>query len=134
MSNRTTITAASKDIVLVPLCKLRKSPKNVRQIPHTKADIKALAASIAAVSMLQYPLVEPEVGPKGKPTGNYLVNAGEGRRLAQLLRAKRKEIKSDQPVSALDSERAAQARPLALVNGRQRLLESPSQRLVAQKD
>jgi ParB family chromosome partitioning protein len=108
MSNRTTIAAASKDIVFVPLCKLRKSPKNVRQIPRTKADIKALAASIAAVGMLQYPLVEPEVGQKGKPTGNYLVNAGEGRRLAQLLRAKRREIKSDEPVRCiLDTEHNA---------------------------
>jgi ParB family transcriptional regulator, chromosome partitioning protein len=108
MSNRTTIAAASKDIVFVPLCKLKKSPKNVRQIPHTKADIKALAASIAAVGMLQYPLVEPEVGPRGKSTGNYLVNAGEGRRLAQLLRAKRKEIKPDEPVRCiLDTEHNA---------------------------
>jgi ParB family transcriptional regulator, chromosome partitioning protein len=101
MSNGTTLTVASKDIVFVPLCQLKKPPKNVRQIPHSKADIKALAASIAAVGMLQYPLVEPEVGPKGKPTGNYLVNAGEGRRLAQLLRAKRKEIKSGEPARCI---------------------------------
>jgi hypothetical protein len=26
--------------------------------------------------------VEPEIGPRGKPTGNYLVNAGEGRRVS----------------------------------------------------
>lgn len=56
MSNRTNVTAASKDIVFVPLCKLKKSPKNVRQIPHTKADIHALAASIRALGMLQYPV------------------------------------------------------------------------------
>ena len=86
MSNRTNIAAASKDIVFVPLNKLKKSPKNVRKLPHTSADIKAFAASIAALGMLQYPVVEPELGPRGKPTGNYLVNAGEGRRLAQLLR------------------------------------------------
>ena len=80
----------SENILFVPLNKLKKSPKNVRKVPHTKADIKAFAASIAALGMLQYPVVEPELGPKGKPTGNYLVNAGEGRRLAQLLRVKRK--------------------------------------------
>jgi hypothetical protein len=27
--------------------------------------------------MLQYPVVEPGLGPRGKPTGNYLVNAGQ---------------------------------------------------------
>jgi ParB family chromosome partitioning protein len=104
MSNRT-IAAAAKNIVFVPLGKLKKSPKNVRKVPHTKADIKAFAASIAAIGMLQYPVVEPELGPKGKPTGNYLVNAGEGRRLAQLLRVKRKEIKADEPIRCiLDTE------------------------------
>jgi ParB family transcriptional regulator, chromosome partitioning protein len=108
MSDRTKIAAASKDIVFVPLSKLKKSPKNVRQVPHTKADIQAFAASIAALGMLQYPVVEPEVGLKGKPTGHYLVNAGEGRRLAQLLRVKRKEIKADEPIRCiLDTEHSA---------------------------
>jgi ParB family transcriptional regulator, chromosome partitioning protein len=107
MSNRA-IAAASKNIVFVPLGKLKKSPKNVRKVPHTSADIKAFAASIAAIGMLQYPVVEPEIGPKGKPTGNYLVNAGEGRRLAQLLRVKRKEIKADEPIRCiLDTEHSA---------------------------
>jgi hypothetical protein len=49
----------------------------VRQVPHSKADINAFAASIAAIGMLQYPVVEAELGPRGKPTGNYLVNAGQ---------------------------------------------------------
>jgi ParB family transcriptional regulator, chromosome partitioning protein len=108
MSDRSKIAAASKNIVFVPLNKLKKSPKNVRKVPHTKADIQALAASIAALGMLQYPVVEPELGPKGKPTGYSLVNAGEGRRLAQLLRAKRKEIKPDEPIPCLlDTEHSA---------------------------
>ena len=107
MSNRTA-KDASKDIVFVPLSRLKKSPKNVRKVPHTKADIKAFAASIGALGMLQYPVVEPELGPRGKPTGNYLVNAGEGRRLAQLLRVKRKEIKPDEPIRCiLDTEHSA---------------------------
>src|SRR5579863_4636765 len=101
MSDRNKIATASKNIVLVPLNRLKKSPKNVRKMPHTKADIQALAASIAALGMLQYPVVEPEIGPKGKPTGFYLVNAGEGRRLAQLLRAKRKEISPDEPIRCI---------------------------------
>jgi ParB family chromosome partitioning protein len=108
MSNRTNIAAATKDIVFVPLNKLKKSPKNVRKVPHTKADIQAFAASIHALGMLQYPVVEPELGPRGGPTGNYLVNAGEGRRLAQLLRVKRKEIKADEPIRCiLDVEHSA---------------------------
>jgi ParB family chromosome partitioning protein len=107
MSNRT-IKDASKDIVFVPLNRLKKSPKNVRKVPHAAADIKAMAASIGAVGMLQYPVVEPELGPRGKPTGIYLVNAGEGRRLAQLLRVKRKEIKADEPIRCiLDTEHSA---------------------------
>jgi ParB family chromosome partitioning protein len=108
MSNRTNIAALNKNILFVPLDRLKKSPKNVRQVPHTKADINAFAASIAALGMLQYPVVEPEIGPRGKPTGNYLVNAGEGRRLAQLLRAKRKQIKGDEPIPCLlDTEHSA---------------------------
>jgi ParB family transcriptional regulator, chromosome partitioning protein len=108
MSDRTKYASASKNLVLVPLDKLKKSPKNVRKIPHTKAEIAALAASIAALGMLQYPVVEPETGPNGKPRGFYLVNAGEGRRLAQLLRAKRKEIKRDELIRCvLDTEHNA---------------------------
>ena len=107
MSNRTT-KDVSKNILSVPLNRLKKSPKNVRKVPHTKADIQALAASIAALSMLQYPVIEPELGPRGKPTGDYLVNAGEGRRLAQLLRVKRKEIRPDEPIRCiLDTEHSA---------------------------
>ncbi|MET4121792.1 ParB-like chromosome segregation protein Spo0J [Bradyrhizobium sp. JR1.5] len=79
--------------------KPKKSPKNVREVPHTPAEIEALAASIASLSMLQFPF-EPELGPKGKPTGHYLVNAGEGRRLAQLL-VKRKEIKQDELIPCI---------------------------------
>jgi ParB family chromosome partitioning protein len=100
MSNRTKIEA-TKNLIFVPLDRLKKSPKNVRKIPHTKADVQGLAASIAALGMLQYPVVEPEIGPRGKLTGCYLVNAGEGRRLAQVLRVKRKEIKADEPVCCL---------------------------------
>ena len=66
MSDRSKIAAASKNIVFVPLNKLKRSPKNVRQVPHSKADIQALSASIAAIGMLQYPVVEPEAWIKGQ--------------------------------------------------------------------
>jgi ParB family chromosome partitioning protein len=105
MTKATALKAESADFVFVPLSKLVKSPKNVRTTPHTKSEILALAASIGALGMLQNPMIEPEIGPRGEPTGNYLVNAGEGRRLAQLLRVKRKEIKADEPIRCvLDTE------------------------------
>lgn len=83
--------------LFIPLNKLKKSPRNARKTPHPEADIEALAASIAAHGMLQNPVVEPEAK-DGKPTGFYLVTIGEGRRQAQLLRAKRKEITKTEPI------------------------------------
>ena len=95
-------------VLFIPLNKLKKSPRNARKTPHSKADIEALAASIAANGMLQNPVVEPESDGKDKPTGFYLVTAGEGRRMAQLLRAKRKEITKSEPVRCLiDTEHNA---------------------------
>ena len=85
----------------IPLSKLKKSPRNVRTVPHTEAAIEALAAGIAARGMLQKPVVEPETNDAGEPTGCFLVTIGEGRRLAQLLRAKRKEIKKTEPISCV---------------------------------
>ena len=92
-------------VLYIPLNKLKKSPKNVRRTPHTAADIDALAASIAAKGLLQNLVVEPECDGRGKQTGSYLVTIGEGRRLAQLLRAKRREIKKTEPIRCvLDTE------------------------------
>src|ERR1043165_9217397 len=83
---------------LIPLNRLKKSPRNARQVPHTKEDIEALAASIAVHGLLQNPVVEPELDRKQKPTGYFLVTIGEGRRQALLLRARRKQITADHPV------------------------------------
>jgi ParB family chromosome partitioning protein len=83
------------------LSKLKKSPRNARRTPHSAAAIEALAASIAAKGMLQKPVVEPELDEAGAPTGAFLVTIGEGRRLAQLLRAKRKEIRKSEPISCV---------------------------------
>src|SRR3982074_383007 len=79
--------------IYVPLNMLKKSPRNVRKVEHTAAEIEELAASITANGMLQNLVVEPARNEAGKDTGHYLVTMGEGRRLAQLLRAKRKHIK-----------------------------------------
>ena len=84
--------------IIVPLNKLKKSPSNARRVPHGEAAIAALAASIAVKGMLQPPVVAPEVDGQGKKTGCYLVTAGEGRRLALLLRASRKEIRKTEGV------------------------------------
>jgi ParB family chromosome partitioning protein len=92
---------ASGTVVFIPLNKLKKSPRNARKTPHPKADIEALAASIAANGILQNPVVEPERTGDGHFTGNYLVTIGEGRRQAQLLRAKRKEIAKAEPIRCL---------------------------------
>lgn len=43
----------------------------------------------------------PETKTDGTPTGCYLVAAGEGRRLAQELRAKRREIRRTEPVRCI---------------------------------
>lgn len=85
----------------ISLDKLKKSDENVRKVPHTSADIKALANSIDARGQIQNPVVKTEQDAHGNATGFYLVTAGEGRRLAQLLRVKRKKIKADHPIPCL---------------------------------
>lgn len=85
-------------VVEIPLNKLKKSPRNARKVPHSEAAIEALAASIAAKGLLQAPVVEPELDEEGRPTGFWFVTIGEGRRLAQLLRVRRKQIRKTEPV------------------------------------
>lgn len=100
--------------ILVPLNKLKKSPRNVRKVAHTAADIEALAASIGANGLLQNLVVEPETDGDGAETGFYLVTIGEGRRLAQLLRAKRRQIKKTELIRCmLDTDHDAHEVSLA---------------------
>lgn len=100
--NAVTETVAAESVsgveIFVPLAKLKKSPRNARKVPHGEAAIEALAASIQHKGLIQNLVVEPEVKPDGTPTGCYFVTAGEGRRLAMLLRVKRKQIKKSEPV------------------------------------
>lgn len=84
--------------ILIPLDRLKRSPRNARKTPHSNETIETYAASIAAKGILQNLVVEPELEPEGEPTGFYFVTIGEGRRLAQVLRAKRKEIEPNEPV------------------------------------
>ncbi len=97
-SAETASVAASGETVFIPLNKLKKSPRNARKTPHSEVDIEAYAASIAAKGILQNLVVEPERDEVGQPTGFYFVTIGEGRRLAQLLRVKRKELKKTEPI------------------------------------
>jgi hypothetical protein len=87
---------ASSSEIFVPLKKL----KNARKMPHGEAAIEALAGSIRQ-GMLQNLVVEPDVDANGAATGFYLVTVGEGRRLAQPLRAKRKQITKSEPVRCI---------------------------------
>lgn len=100
--NAVTETVAAKPVsgveIFVPLAKLKKSPRNARKVPHGEAAIAALAASIQHKGLIQNLVVEPETKDDGTPTGNYFVTAGEGRRQAMLLRAKRKQIKKSELV------------------------------------
>ncbi|WP_142847999.1 ParB/RepB/Spo0J family partition protein [Telmatospirillum sp. J64-1] len=97
-TDNTAPTVEHGTTVFIPLNKLKKHPKNARKTPHSEASIEAKAASIAAKGMLQNLVVEPEQNADGEPTGFYLVSVGEGRRLAQLLRVKRKQIKKTEPI------------------------------------
>jgi ParB family chromosome partitioning protein len=101
MTAKTQQPAETGITLYIPLNRLKKSPRNARKTPHPQADIEALAASIAAKGLLQNLVVEPERNGDGKETGYYLVTIGEGRRLAHLLRAKRKEIRKTEPVRCI---------------------------------
>lgn len=97
-TDNTAPTVEHVTTVFIPLNKLKRHPKNARKTPHSEASIEAKAASIAAKGILQNLVVEPETNAEGEPTGFYLVSIGEGRRQAQLLRVKRKEIKKTEPI------------------------------------
>ncbi|MDI1281698.1 ParB/RepB/Spo0J family partition protein [Brevundimonas sp.] len=94
--------------LIVPLNRLKASPKNARKTPHSPATIEAFAASIKVKGVLQPPVVEVERDGEGAPTGNYLVSIGEGRRQGLRLLAKRKAIKRTHPVRVIvDAENDA---------------------------
>ena len=87
--------------IVVPLNRLKASPRNARKVKHSAAAIEALAASIRAKGVLQAPVVEIERDREGATTGNYLVTIGEGRRQALRMLVKRKAIKSTHPVKVV---------------------------------
>lgn len=89
---------------LIPLDRLIKSPDNARKTPHSPAALASLRASTAAKGILQNLIVKPERDDHGAETGFYYVTAGEGRRLAQIARAKDAEIPRDTPIPCVIRE------------------------------
>lgn len=87
--------------IIIPLNRLKASPRNARKVRHSAAAIEALAASIRAKGVLQAPVVEIERDGEGAATGNYLVTIGEGRRQALRTLVKRKAIKRTHPVKVV---------------------------------
>lgn len=87
--------------IVVPLNRLKASPRNARKVKHSAAAIEALAASIRAKGVLQAPVVEIERDGVGAATGNYLVTIGEGRRQALRMLVKRKAIRRTHPVKVV---------------------------------
>lgn len=85
-------------VIVVPLNRLKASPRNARRVRHSAAGLEALAASIKAKGLLQPPVVEVERDGEGRPTGDFLVTIGEGRRQALRLLAKEKAIRRTHPV------------------------------------
>ncbi|MBO9707481.1 MAG: ParB N-terminal domain-containing protein [Caulobacter sp.] len=88
-----------------PLNKLKRSPDNVRKGGHSPAAIEQRAASILDKGLIHLPVVKPERRADGSETGYGLVTAGEGRRLALRLLAKRKLIPRTVGVRCLVDER-----------------------------
>jgi ParB family transcriptional regulator, chromosome partitioning protein len=118
----------------IPLDRLKRSDDNVRKMPHNKAQIETLANSIHAHGQIQNLLVKTETDETGSATGFYLVTAGEGRRLAQLVRVKRKQIKADELIPCvIDDTRNAVAVSLAENEIRQPTMH-PADQFVAFKN
>lgn len=83
----------------LPLSALILSPDNARRSRNPNK-IESMAASIAAVGIIQNVVVVP-----GVKRGTYEVVAGGNRLLAQQLRLERGEIKGDEPIPYLLRER-----------------------------
>lgn len=92
------------EVLMIPLDRLKASPRNARHTPHTAAAVEALAASIEAKGLLQNLVVTPERNSRGQATGRYLVTAGEGRRQALRLLVQRRHVPKDVPVRCLVDE------------------------------
>lgn len=118
--------AASQELLLIPLSKLRPSSRNVRKSGGTS--IPELAASIARVGLLQNLTVV--AAPDGE---HYDVVAGRRRLAALKLLVKRRKLARDHDVHCLLVLDDA-ARTVSLTENVQREAMSPIEELFAWKD
>lgn len=122
----TAAVAASQELLLIPLSKLRPSSRNVRKSGGTS--IPELAASIARVGLLQNLTVV--AAPDGE---HYDVVAGRRRLAALKLLVKRRRLAKDHEVHCLLVLDDA-ARTVSLTENVQREAMSPIEELFAWKD
>jgi ParB family chromosome partitioning protein len=118
--------AASRELLLIPLSKLRPSSRNVRK--SGGASIPELASSIARVGLLQNLTVV--AAPDGE---HYDVVAGRRRLAALKLLVKRRKLAKDHEVHCLLVPDEA-ARTVSLTENVQREAMSPIEELFAWKD
>lgn len=118
--------AASQELLLIPLSKLRPSSRNVRKSGGTS--IPELASSIARVGLLQNLTVV--AAPDGE---HYEVVAGRRRLAALKLMVKRRKLTKDHEVHCLLVQDDA-ARTVSLTENVQREAMSPIEELFAWKD
>lgn len=118
--------AASQQLLLIPLCELRPSSRNVRKSGGTS--IPELASSIARVGLLQNLTVV--AAPDGE---HYEVVAGRRRLAALKLLVKRRKLAKDHEVHCLLVLDDA-ARTVSLTENVQREAMSPIEELFAWKD
>ncbi|MGJ7524918.1 ParB/RepB/Spo0J family partition protein [Variovorax sp. GB1P17] len=122
----TNAVAASQELLLIPLSKLRPSSRNVRKSGGTS--IPELAASIARVGLLQNLTVVAESDGE-----HYEVVAGRRRLAALKLLVKRRKLAKDHEVHSLLVPDDA-ARTVSLTENVQREAMSPIEELFAWKD
>lgn len=118
--------AASQELLLIPLSKLRPSSRNVRKSGGTS--IPELASSIARVGLLQNLTVV--AAPDGV---HYEVVAGRRRLAALKLLVKRRKLAKEHEVYCLRVQDDA-ARTVSLTENVQREAMSPIEELFAWKD
>nr|WP_296016809.1 ParB/RepB/Spo0J family partition protein [uncultured Acidovorax sp.] len=118
--------AASPELLLIPLSRLRPSSRNVRKSGGTS--IPELASSIARVGLLQNLTVV--AAPDGE---HYEVVAGRRRLAALKLLVKRRKLAKDHEVHCLLVQDDA-ARTVSLTENVQREAMSPIEELFAWKD
>jgi len=114
----TTAETNEAEIQFIPREKLVHSPYNVRQKQRTPDQVAALAALIKGRNGIIQNLIVHPITKKNRPTGEFGVCAGEGRRLALNWLAERGELVDYLPPCKVVSEDEAIAMSIAENSGR----------------